>query len=111
MGSRKQVLMGTAVLTAAVVATLFGFWLWLNRVAHFAIDRKCGVEFPTAPRRRFVQRSRRTISRQALRTTLVAVVYVSAIVAILWFLLALAWRAIVASGIGTASYERRHTGV
>ena len=109
MGSRKQVLVGTAVLTAAVVATLFGIWLWL-----FASPIPPSTETVSIPGGTMtIEQSGVTASGFAagVAAMLVGVIYVSAVAAILWFLLALAWRAFVHLGHRNREYERRHTGV
>ncbi len=108
MGSRKQVLIGTAVLTAAVVGTLLGIWLWL-----LASPIPPSTETVTIPDGAVtVHHSGVTAGGFAagVAAMLVGVIYVSAVAAILWFLLALAWRAFVYLGHRDREYERRHTG-
>lgn len=109
MGSRKKVLVGTAALTAAAVGTLIGIWLWL-------------LLSPIPPSTETVSIPDGTVTihgssvtaggfAEGVAAMLVGVIYVSAVVAILWFLLALAWRAFVYLGHRHREYERRHTGV
>ncbi|MCY4114262.1 MAG: hypothetical protein OXG33_10045 [Chloroflexi bacterium] len=109
MGSRKQVLVGTAVLTAAAVGTLLGIWLWLLVSPIPPSAETVSIPYGTAT----IQQSGVTASgfAEGVAAMLVGVIYVSAVVAILWFLLALAWRAFVHLGHRNREYERRHTGV
>ena len=109
MGSRKKVLVGTAVLTAAAVGTLLGIWLWLLASPIPPSAETVSIPNGTAT----IQQSGVTASgfAEGVAAMLVGVIYVSAVVAILWFLLALAWRAFVHLGHRHREYERRHTGV
>lgn len=106
MGSRKPVLVGTAVLTAAAVGALLGLWLLASPIPPSAET----VSIPDGAATTFRSEITADDFAAGVATTLVAVVYVSAIVAILWFLLALAWRAFVYLGHRNREYERRHTG-
>ena len=109
MGSRKSVLVGTAALTAAAVGTLLGIWLWLL-LSPIAPSTEA---VPIASGAATIQQSGVTASGFAAGAAamLVGVIYVSAVAAILWFLLTLAWRAFVHLGHRHREYERRHTGV
>ncbi len=109
MGSRKQVLIGTTVLTAAVVGTLLGISLWL-----FALPIPASTETVSIANGAMTTvRPEITADDFAagVAAMLVGVIYVSAVAAILWFVLALAWRAFVHLGHRHREYERRHTGV
>ena len=108
MGSRKQVLVGTAVLTAAAVGTILGLWLWL--LASPIPPSAETVSIPDGTVTTFRSEITTDDFAAGAATTLVVVIYVSAVVAILWFLLALAWRAFVYLGHRHREYERRHTG-
>jgi len=108
MGSRKKVLVGTAVLTAAAVGTLLGIWLWL--LASPIPPSTETVSIPNGTVTTFRPEITADDFAAGAATTLVAVIYVSAVVAILWFLLALAWRAFIYLGHRNREYERRHTG-
>lgn len=107
MGSRKKVLVGTAALTAAAVGTLLGIWLLVSPIP--PSTETVSIANGTAT----IQQSGVTASgfAEGVAAMLVGVIYVSAVVAILWFLLALAWRAFVYLGHRNREYERRHTGV
>ena len=108
MGSRKQVLVGITVLTAAAVGTILGIWLWLL-VSPIPPSTET-VSIPNGTVTTFRPEISADDFAAGVATTLVAVVYVSAIVAVLWFLLALAWRAFVYLGHRNREYEQRHTG-
>ncbi|MCY3912952.1 MAG: hypothetical protein OXG43_06855 [Chloroflexi bacterium] len=109
MGSRKKVLVGTAVLTAAAVGTLLGIWLWLLVSPILPSAETVSIPSGTVT----IQQSGVTASgfAEGVAAMLVGAIYVSAVAAILWFLLALAWRAFVHLGHRHREYERRHTGV
>ena len=108
MGSRKQVLVGTTVLFVAVAGTLLGIWLWL--LASPISPSAETVSIPNGTMTTFRPEVTADDFAAGVATTLVAVIYVSAVVAILWFMLALAWRAFVYLGHRNREYERRHTG-
>ncbi|MCY3783390.1 MAG: hypothetical protein OXG79_06355 [Chloroflexi bacterium] len=100
--------MGTAALAAAV-GTLLGIWLWLLYSPIPPPTEAVSIPSATAA----IQQSGVSASGFAagVAAMLVGVIYVSAVAAILWFLLALAWRAFVHLGHRHREYERRHTGV
>ncbi len=108
MGSRKKVLVGTAALSAAAVGTLLGIWLWLLGSPIPPPAETVSIASGTAA----IQQSAVTASgfAEGVAAMLVGVIYVSAVAAILWFLVALAWRAFVHLGHRHREYERRHTG-
>ena len=108
MGSRKQVLIGTAVLFAAVVATLLGIWLWLL-VSPIPASTET-VAIPNGTMTTFRPEIAAENFAAGIATTLVAVVYISAVAAVLWFMLALAWRAFAYLGHRNREYEQRRTG-
>ena len=108
MGSRNQVLVGTAVLLAAVVGTLIGIWLWLL-VSPIPASTET-VAIPNGTMTTFRPEIAADDFAAGIATTLVAVVYISAVVAVLWFMLALAWRAFVYLGHRNREYQQRHTG-
>ena len=108
MGSRNQVLVGTAVLLAAVCGTLIGIWLWLL-VSPIPASTET-VAIPNGTTTTVRPEIAADDFATGIATTLVAVVYISAVAAVLWFMLALAWRAFVYLGHRNREYEQRHTG-
>ena len=108
MGSRKQVLIGTAALFAAAVATLLGIWLWLL-VSPTPASTEAGA-IPNGTMTTFRPEIAAENIAAGIATTLVAVVYISAVAAVLWFMLTVAWRAFAYLGHRNREYEQRRTG-
>ena len=106
MGSRKQVLIGTAALFAAVVATLIGLWLLVSPIPASTET----VAIPNGTMTTFGPEIAADDFAAGIATMLVAVVYISAVVAVLWFMLAVAWRAFVFLGHRNREYEQQHRG-